>query len=357
MSITHNGQGINQSAGQDQGNLPVISVSNLRKRFNLEAGFFARLGRYVNAVNGVSFNIGRNETYGLVGESGCGKTTTARLLVRMYEADEGEILFMGQGDKDLHTTMQDVRGLDGKDLKRYREQVKYVFQDPARSLNPRMTVYEVLTSGARWSGTMQKGRGRDHLLRDEAAELLEEVGLSGADLDRRPAEFSGGQRQRISIARGLFMKPDILICDEVVSALDVSIQGQILNLLLDLRSHRESSRREISFLFIAHDLKVACYFCDRIGVMYQGEIMEEAPAEELWKNGIHPYTELLFSSVGINNNDSPESAKQIPASKNQGPFDEGCAFAGRCPRAENACFREKPELKEAGPSHFVRCRR
>jgi oligopeptide/dipeptide ABC transporter ATP-binding protein len=316
---------------------PVISVSNLRKRFNLEAGFFAPLGRYVHAVNGVSFYIGRNETYGLVGESGCGKTTTARLLVRMYEADEGEITFRGA---------EDVRKLKGAEFKLYRERVKYVFQDPARSLNPRMTVYEVLTSGARWStGRREEGRN----LREEAAAILEEVGLSRADLERRPAEFSGGQRQRISIARGLLMKPGLLICDEVVSALDVSIQGQILNLLLDLRSRRESSGEEISFLFIAHDLKVASYFCDRIGVMYRGEIMEEAAATEIWKNHQHPYTELLYSSVKPGEDPSPSSAGISQTTQ------EGCAFAGRCPYPEERCFREKPELRATEPGHLVRC--
>ena len=324
----------------------VISVSNLRKRFNLEAGFFARLGRYVNAVNGVSLTIGRNESYGLVGESGCGKTTTARLIVRMYEADEGEISFC-----DRSGNVENVRNLKGHDFKRYRERVKYVFQDPARSLNPRMTVYEVLTSGARWSTTKRAAAGGKADFREEAAAILEEVGLSAADLERRPAEFSGGQRQRISIARGLLMEPDLLICDEVVSALDVSIQGQILNLLLDLRS-----RRELSFLFIAHDLKVACYFCDRIGVMYRGEIMEEAPADEIWNRGKHPYTELLFSSAG----------KTIEGQSSAGPVNqgevksvttetEGCAFASRCPYAEHRCFREKPELRKAGEGHLVRC--
>ena len=337
----------------------VISVSGLRKRFNLEAGFFAPLGRYVHAVNGVTFAIGRNESYGLVGESGCGKTTTARLLVRMYESDEGEILFRGQDvpdSDDKSSGIQDVKKLKGRELKHYREKVKYVFQDPARSLNPRMTVYDVLTSGARWSAG-KKGTGKNEF-REEAAAILEEVGLSAQDLLRRPAEFSGGQRQRISIARGLIMRPDILICDEVVSALDVSIQGQILNLLLDIRS-----RRKISFLFIAHDLKVASYFCDRIGVMYRGEIMEEAPALKLWKDHLHPYTELLFSSVGYaGNSDISQSSPartlpSAPGGRTAGAesITDGCAFALRCPYAETRCFREKPELAESGAGHLVRC--
>ena len=336
------------------GIMQVLTVTNLRKRFNLEAGFFAPLGRYVHAVNGVSFSIGRNETYGIVGESGCGKTTTARLLVRMYEADEGEILFHSH-DKVVQNFVQDVRQLKGRDFKRYREKVKYVFQDPARSLNPRMTVYEVLTSGARWS-TKKRSPA---LLKEEAAAILEEVGLSSADLERRPAEFSGGQRQRISIARGLMMKPDLLICDEVVSALDVSIQGQILNLLLDLRSRRNSSGEDISFLFIAHDLKVASYFCDRIGVMYCGEIMEEAPAAVLWKSYLHPYTELLFSSAqnaGRGEGFPGQSRAEAKSADTESlHITDGCAFASRCPYAEDVCFREKPPLVEAEEGHSVRC--
>jgi len=337
---------------------PVISVSNLRKRFNLEAGFFAPLGRYVHAVNGVSFSIGKNEAYGLVGESGCGKTTTARLLVRMYEADEGEILFQGKAAKvtdgngatsgEPNAAAIDVRKLKGREFKRYREKVKYVFQDPARSLNPRMNVFEVLTSGARWSTEKRASKK----LQEEAAAILEEVGLSAADLERRPAEFSGGQRQRISIARGLLMNPDLLICDEVVSALDVSIQGQILNLLLDLRG-----RREISFLFIAHDLKVASYFCDRIGVMYRGEIMEESPAAALWKDYLHPYTELLFSSINKGGESLPATPQKQGTPSSAITESSGCAFAARCPYAENHCFSEKPALKTAGEGHYLRCHR
>ena len=329
--------------------MALISVSNLKKRFNLEAGFFARFGRFVRAVNGIDFFIDRNECYGLVGESGCGKTTTARLLVRMYEADEGNILFEGADQGSA----VDVRTLKRGELKKYREKVKYVFQDPARSLNPRMTVFEVLSSGAKWSARKSEEKTEASLY-NEAAAILEEVGLSPADLERRPAEFSGGQRQRISIARGLMMEPELLICDEVVSALDVSIQGQILNLLLDIRE-----RREISFLFIAHDLKVACYFCDRIGVMYRGEIMEEAPAAELWKNGLHPYTELLFSSVRNSSISGNFALKQaappfsVSALKSTGP--DSCAFVSRCPYGEDRCFREKPELRSAADGHMVRC--
>ncbi|MDR0452286.1 MAG: ABC transporter ATP-binding protein [Treponema sp.] len=327
--------------------MAVITVKNLGKRFNLEAGFFAGFGRFVYAVNDVSFSIDKNESYGLVGESGCGKTTTARLLVRMYESDRGAVLF---------NDSTDVRRLKFGELKKYREKVKYVFQDPARSLNPRMTIHEVLVSGyrfsSRWPGKKQA--------RAEAAAILEEVGLSEADLERRPAEFSGGQRQRISIARGLLMKPELLICDEVVSALDVSIQGQILNLLLEIKA-----RHKLSFLFIAHDLKVASYFCDRIGVMYRGELMEEAPAENLYLNARHPYTRLLFSAVSrgpSGNAGGPasglpdEKAAAAPQGEVRPATAEisGCAFAERCPLAEGRCFRERPAMRETGGG-LTRC--
>ncbi|MDR2177330.1 MAG: ABC transporter ATP-binding protein [Treponema sp.] len=332
--------------------MPVIVAENLRKRFNLEAGFFARFGRFVHAVNGVSFSIGENETYGLAGESGCGKTTTARLLVRMYECDEGAIRYRDSTD---------VRALSGRALKDYREKVKYVFQDPARSLNPRMSVYDVLVSGYRASSRFPG----EKQAREEAARMLVETGLSPEDLEKRPAEFSGGQRQRISIARGLLTRPELLICDEIVSALDVSIQGQILNLLLDIRG-----KRALSFLFIAHDLRVACYFCDRIGVMYRGELMEEAPAADLYREARHPYTRLLFSSVSGNRTGGSNAggatageirtggsgAGVVPKTPDDGDVPlPRCPFAPRCSLAEERCFAEHPELEEIGDGRRIRC--
>jgi len=330
--------------------MPVLTVSRLCKRFNLEAGFFARFGRFVNAVNDISFSIEKNESYGLVGESGCGKTTTARMLVRMYEADFGDILYY-QDDKPVA-----VSALGGEALRRYREKVRYVFQDPAKSLNPRMSVYEVLVSGCR-KPLKQRGINEKEL-REKAAAILEEVGLSADDLEKRPSEFSGGQRQRISIARALLMEPEVLICDEVVSALDVSIQGQILNLLLDIRK-----KRNMSFLFIAHDLKVACYFCDRIGVMYKGKLMEEAPAADLYKEALHPYTKLLFSSAaGITEEGIAEEThaeKILPrtarTSANEETLGNACSFAPRCPQAAEQCFKEHPALKEVKSGHSIRC--
>ena len=343
----------------------LLAVSHLYKRFNLEAGFFARFGRFVNAVNDISFSIGKNQSYGLAGESGCGKTTTARMLVRMYEADSGEILYH-QGDAPLN-----VAALRKDELRQYREKVRYVFQDPARSLNPRMSVYEVLVSGCR--KPLRRRGVSENELRLKAAAILEEVGLQAADLEKRPSEFSGGQRQRISIARALLMEPELLICDEVVSALDVSIQGQILNLLLDIRE-----KRDMSFLFIAHDLKVACYFCDRIGVMYKGELMEEAPAANLYREALHPYTQLLFSSAAgvsteeshtelhgeenneenkITQDDSAElgnyAQSSVPSSLRE--MDSSCPFAPRCTQAAERCFREHPALCEVSSGHSIRC--
>lgn len=262
----------------------VVEIQNLSKQFTLEAGAFARSDKIIYAVNDVSFSIKKGETYGLVGESGCGKTTTARLLIGMYKATSGRILYT----ENESEAMKDITKLDRIQLKSYREKVKYVFQDPAKSLNPRMSVYDILSSGLRYS-SFWKG---ENDAREKALHILEEVGLSSDDLEKRPSEFSGGQRQRISIARGLIMNPELLICDEVVSALDVSIQAQILNLLNRIRSERK-----LSMLFITHDLKVACYFCDRIGVMYHGVLVEEAPGADLYKNAVHPYTKLLFNGA------------------------------------------------------------
>ncbi|NLK45181.1 MAG: ABC transporter ATP-binding protein [Treponema sp.] len=312
----------------------VLQAEHIKKKFNLEAGFFASCGRFVYAVNDVSFTIGENETYGLVGESGCGKTTTARTIVGMYKIDSGSILYKGkETSKFLH-----------KELKDYREKVKYIFQDPARSLNPRMNIYQILTSGWHWSTHWQ---GNDYA-KERAASILEETGLSADDMYRRPAEFSGGQRQRISIGRALIMQPEVLICDEVVSALYVSIQGQILNLLQDLRE-----KRKLSYLFITHDLKIACYFCDRIGVMYRGCLVEEADASNLFQTAKHPYTQLLFESAqSFSTNVKGEVKTNIEEL-------EGCPFVHRCPKVTKRCKYQMPPLvnvsKENESPHLLRC--
>ena len=318
-------------------NQNIIEVNNLSKTFNLEAGFFAKNKHNVYAVNDVSFSIKRGSTYGLAGESGCGKTTSARLLIQLYKQTSGNIKYF---DSDRTSLPTDVDTYTKKELRLYREKVKYIFQDPARSLNPRLSIYNVLTTGLKYSSLWQ---GKDSA-RQLAEKIITEVGLSPSDLERRPAEFSGGQRQRISIARGLIMNPSLLICDEVVSALDVSIQGQILNLLQDLRQ-----TRNLSYLFITHDLKVACYFCDTIGVMYRGYMVEEAPAADLYKTALHPYTKLLFEGAQGKLNNSNQEVKTTLQKENS------CPFAYRCPKASERCKNQLPDFVEVSKDHKVRC--
>ena len=313
----------------------IIQAQHLTKKFTLGAGFFAKNDRFVYAVNDVSFGIERGKTYGLVGESGCGKTTTARMLVRMYKADGGAIYY-----RALPAEAQNILLYNHRQLRRYREKIKYVFQDPSRSLNPRMTVFNILTASYKYS-SIWPGKKRAW---EEASRIMEEVGLDPLDLEKGPGEFSGGQRQRISIARALIMKPEVMFCDEVVSALDVSVQSQILNLLQDIRE-----KRGISFLFIAHDLRVSCYFCDTIGVMYSGLLVEEAPASDLYKTAAHPYTKLLFSGSGNAFSNANGEVKTTLESLH------GCPFAHRCPQAGEKCRETIPEWKEIDSGHKVRC--
>lgn len=343
----------------------IIQADHLTKKFTLDAGFFAKNDRFVYAVNDVSFGIERGKTYGLVGESGCGKTTTARMLVRMYKADGGAIYYRalptdgGSGFPGLRAdraslppatadaaptipsaSAQNILLFNRKQLRDYREKIKYVFQDPSRSLNPRMTVFNILTASYKYSSIWPGKK----IAYEEASQIMEEVGLDPLDLEKRPSEFSGGQRQRISIARALIMKPQVMFCDEVVSALDVSVQSQILNLLQDIRE-----KRGISFLFIAHDLRVSCYFCDTIGVMYRGLLVEEAPASDLYKSAAHPYTKLLFSGSDNSASNSNGEVKTTLESLH------GCPFAHRCPQACEKCKNQIPEWREIDSGHKVRC--
>lgn len=319
----------------------VLEIKSLTKKFSLESGFFARKDRFVYALNNVSFEIERGKTYGLVGESGCGKSTTAKILAGMYRPDSGKIIFNG---KILSCGTGGSEGSIGSASCTSADfsKIKYIFQDPARSLNPRMTVFSILTDGLKHS---KKGIKKEEL-RTLAGQIMEEVGLDRADLDRRPSEFSGGQRQRISIARGLLMEPELLICDEVVSALDVSIQGQILNLLQDIRS-----KRNLTILFIAHDLRVSCYFCDRIGVMYRGVLVEEGRASDFYKTAMHPYSKLLFAGS--------EGGKE--ASKAEGEVKTSlsgvycCPFAHRCPKKTEKCLEKLPDWTTLEAGHKVRC--
>ena len=319
----------------------IIQADHLTKKFTLDAGFFAKQERFVYAVNDVSFGIERGKTYGLVGESGCGKTTTARMLVRMYKADGGAIWYTPFHNSSAEPrASQNILQFNKKQLRAYREKIKYVFQDPSRSLNPRLTIFNILTASYAYSSIWPGKK----IAYEEAGHIMEEVGLDPRDLEKRPSEFSGGQRQRISIARALIMKPEVMFCDEVVSALDVSVQGQILNLLQDIRE-----KRGISFLFIAHDLRVSCYFCDTIGVMYRGVLVEEAPASDLYKTAFHPYTKLLFAGSDNANLSSTGEVKTMLESLH------GCPFAHRCPHATERCHSQIPDWKEIASGHRVRC--
>lgn len=303
---------------------PLLRIRGMRKQFRLEAGLFGSDKKQVYAVNGVSLTVAKGETYGLVGESGSGKSTLAKCLVNVYPYDEGEVLFYDSGTP---------YSLDVKSRKKYpalTHKIKYIFQDPAASLNPRMTVEEILTIGVRYAKLMSRSEARQ-----KALFLTDAVGLTRDSLDRRPADFSGGQRQRISLARALMSSPDLLICDEVVSALDVSVQGQILNLLTDLKKEFG-----FSMLFIAHDLGVVSYISDRIGVMYGGRLTEEAEARELFSSPMHPYTRLLLASV------PRADGRFLQVSAGGEPFDAvnpppGCPFAPRCPFVNDDCRKKE----------------
>jgi len=326
----------------------LIRLRDVTKVFNLEAGLFASAGRHVWAVNGVSLDIRRGETYGLVGESGSGKTTLARIIVQLVAHSSGSITYAPGRERiaDGLPELWEISRAQPALLRYFRSDVKYVFQDPAASLDPRMSIYRILTAGVRYS---PRAMSREQLA-GRVVEVMEAVGLREGDLARRPSEFSGGQRQRISLARALVYEPVALICDEVVSALDVSIQGQILNLLVDLKR-----RFNLTILFIAHDLTVVSYMADRIGVLYGGSLMEEAPSANLVARPLHPYSQLLYNSV-------PRWGKPLPARNGSlgSPFSAtstpvGCPFAGRCPLVQEICRREKPSLREVAPSHMVAC--
>jgi oligopeptide transport system ATP-binding protein len=320
-------------AGQ---NGALVSVRNLKKHFPVTGGVLSRVVGQVKAVDGISFDIKKGETLGLVGESGCGKTTTGRVILRLLEPTSGEVLFEGRN----------VFRLNREEMRRLRRQMQIIFQDPYASLNPRMTVGDIIGEPLEVH-RVASGAGRDRRVR----ELLEVVGLSAQHARRYPHEFSGGQRQRIGVARALALQPKLIICDEPVSALDVSIQSQVINLLEDLQSEFK-----LTYLFIAHDLSVIKHISVRIGVMYLGKLVELAGEEDLFAQPLHPYTEALLSAIPI---PDPELKRErivlegdVPSPINPPP---GCRFHTRCRFAADACREREPAFVEAKPGHFVAC--
>jgi oligopeptide/dipeptide ABC transporter ATP-binding protein len=317
-------------------NSAILHVEELKKYFPIRRGFLQRVVGWVRAVEDVTFTIQEGKTLGLVGESGCGKTTVAKLLLKLLPVDGGRIVYKGR----------DITYFSDKDMKPLRKEIQIIFQDPYGSLNPRMTVGQSVSEGLRIAGF-----SRGSTLRERLEELLQLVGMSPASIDRFPHEFSGGQRQRIGIARALSVDPSLVICDEPISALDVSIQAQIINLLKDLQE-----RLSLSYLFISHDLNVVSYLCDQVCVMYKGHIMEYAPADMLFEDPRHPYTNSLLAAVPEPNPDQPDSFFEAPAEFVDVPSPpSGCSFQGKCPVAEPQCSQGSIDLLEVAPGHQVRC--
>ena len=317
---------------------PLLRVKDLVKEFPIKGGLLGRTMDKVHAVDGVSFDLAPGETLGLVGESGCGKSTTGRCILRLIEPTSGEVWFDG---KNVTTANKD-------ELRALARDMQIIFQDPYASLNPRMTVCAIVGEALTIHKLAKTPRDYD----DRIVQLLEIVGLSADHMRRYPHEFSGGQRQRIGIARALAVSPKLIICDEAVSALDVSIQAQVINLLEDLRE-----QFKLSYVFIAHDLSVVEHISHRVAVMYLGRIVEIAPAKALYTNPLHPYTEALLSAVPIP--DPSVKRKRIPL---QGDVPSpihppsGCHFHTRCPIAKKGlCDVEKPQLKQSGDGHWVSC--
>ncbi|OWJ64250.1 ABC transporter ATP-binding protein [Inquilinus limosus] len=312
---------------------PLLAVRGLAKHFG--PGAFGR-GPVVRALDDIHFEVGRGEVVGLVGESGSGKTTIGRSVLRLIEPTAGEVVFDGQ----------DLTKLSNSEMRRQRRRMQYIFQDPFASLSPRMTIGEILTEGLAIQGI---GTGRERLAKARAA--LEAVELPADAVERYAHEFSGGQRQRIGIARALALEPEFLVADEPVSALDVSVQAQIVNLLRDLQL-----RLGLTMLFISHDLAVVEYICDRVIVLYLGRIMEIAPSDRLYAAPKHPYTRALLSAIPEPDPDRPRQRQilkgDIPSPANP---PSGCVFRTRCPHAVEACAREVPVLEEVEPGHFKAC--
>ena len=317
----------------------LLQVENLTKYFYKPQGLFGQKKQIVKSVDHVTFDIMRNETLGLVGESGCGKTTVGRTITRLYEPTDGRIIFDGK----------DISHLTKKELLPYRKKMQMIFQDPYASLNARMTVMDIIREALDLHSDLKTKEEKSK----RVYELLDRVGLMREHANRYPHEFSGGQRQRIGIARALAVDPEFIVCDEPISALDVSIQAQVVNMLEDLQ--REFG---LTYLFIAHDLSMVRHISDRIGVMYLGKLVEIGPSEEIYSHHLHPYTEALLSSVPVPDPEKARAKEQIVLQGDiPSPIDPpfGCRFRTRCPRACEQCAQAEPELKPVGNDHFVAC--
>ncbi|HIU04246.1 MAG TPA: dipeptide ABC transporter ATP-binding protein [Candidatus Coprousia avicola] len=319
---------------------PLLKVEHLSKEFPAESGMLmSRFAKKVSAVNDISFEIYPGETLGLVGESGCGKSTTGRSIMRLTRPTAGHVYFEGR----------DVATMSHKELKSLRREMQFIFQDPYASLNPRMTIGEIISEPLQIHGDGRTAAERNKYVR----ELLDVVGLNPEHINRYPHEFSGGQRQRIGIARAFALHPKLIICDEPVSALDVSIQAQVLNLLKDLQKQFGTA-----YLFIAHDLSVVQHISDRIAVMYLGKIVELSDWKSLYAEPFHPYTQSLLSAAPIPDPDLMKTRRRIIlAGDPPSPIDPptGCRFHTRCPIAEARCSSEQPEFRQVEPGHYCAC--
>lgn len=315
----------------------LLEVKNLKVHFPVKHGLFSRVKAHVKAVDGVSLTVGPGETVGLVGESGCGKTTLGRAIIRLLEPTTGQVIFNGE----------DITTLPQGELRSRRRQFQMIFQDPYGSLNPRMTIGQIIGEAI----DIHKLAATPDIRRDRIASLLKDVGLDARYADRYPHEFSGGQRQRIGIARALAVQPKLIVCDEPVSALDVSVQAQIINLLMDIqREHK------LSYLFIAHDLAVVEHISHRVMVMYLGRVVESAPSKTLCRNPQHPYTQALISAAPEVDPDLKRKRILLPGDV-PSPINppSGCPFHPRCPVAEARCKVEVPQLREIQPGHWASC--